>query len=338
MAALQQTIQMLVDGAPLPAGSVGSAMREIIAGQANDLEVAAFLTAMRMKRETGAELAEAVRVLQEHMVCVNAAGLNAVDTCGTGGDGQGTFNISTAAALVVAACGVPVVKHGNRGVSSSSGSADVLSFLGVKIDAEVATVERCLKEVGFAFCFAPRFHPAMKHVAAVRQRLRFRTIFNLMGPLANPARAKFQLMGVGRMEFLDILAGCVAELGTANALLVHGHDGLDEVTLGAATAVRHVHDGTIEALEWTPTDFGLPPAASTELRVTKAEQSAGRVRSVLNGESGPARDIVLANAAAALFAARNVASLREGVAKAQLAIDNGDASRVLQNLIRVSSS
>jgi anthranilate phosphoribosyltransferase len=270
------------------------------------------------------------------MLCLECGDLAVLDTCGTGGDGKGTFNISTAAAVVAAACGVPVVKHGNRGVSSASGSADVLAALGVKIDADVETVRRCLQEAGLAFCFAPRFHPAMRHVVEVRRRLRFRTIFNLMGPLANPAHAKYQLLGVSRLDLLDTLAECLGHLGVANAYLVCGEDGLDEVTLDGSTLVRHVRAGRMASLAWTPEDFGLPRRGVGELRAASAAESAQRVRAALQGQDEPAMEAVSANAAAALLAAERVASLREGVQAAQLAITEGRAERVLDRLIQIS--
>ncbi len=334
---LTDALAELVEKRSLTADTMQRAMRLIMTGECHEAEVAAFLTGLRVKGETGEEIAAAVTVLREHMVRLDPGPLPVLDTCGTGGDGKGTFNISTAAALVVAGCGVPVVKHGNRGVSSSSGSADVLSALGVKIDAERDRVHACLHEAGMAFCFAPRFHPAMRHVAEVRRRLRFRTVFNLMGPLANPAGARYQLLGVGRIELLDTLADCLARLGTANAYLVHGHDGLDEVSLGGATAVRHLENGKVRGLEWTPEDFGLPRCRLDDLRADGPASSADRVRAVLGGEPGPASDVVLANAAAALLAVERVRSLPEGVERARQAIRDGRARGVLKRLVEVSN-
>jgi anthranilate phosphoribosyltransferase len=305
-------------------------------GRAADAEIAAFLTALRVKGETADEIAGAVTALRAHMVPLDTGGRDVLDTCGTGGDGRNTFNISTAAALVAAACGVPVVKHGNRGVSSASGSADVLAALGVKIDAGPDACRRCLAEAGIAFCFAPCFHPAMRHVAEVRKRLRFRTVFNLIGPLANPAGARSQLIGVGRPELLDRLADCLAQLGPTSAYLVHGSDGLDEVTLAGPTAVRRVADGRVEQLTWTPADFGLPVCAGADLHAADARHSAERIRSVLAGSAGPARDIVLANAAAALLAAGRAGSLREGVERAARAVAEGRAAHALERLIAAS--
>jgi anthranilate phosphoribosyltransferase len=307
-------------------------MQEMIAGRCGDAEAAALLIALRMKGETAIELAGAAAALREHMVRLDTGAAEVLDTCGTGGDGLGTFNISTATALVVAGAGVPVVKHGNRAVSGGSGSADVLAALGVALESDLAHVRRCLDEAGLAFCFAPHFHPALRHVGAVRRRLRVRTLFNCIGPLANPAGAAFQLLGVGKPEWLDPMAGALAELGIRRALLVCGRDGLDEVSLSAPTMVREVCERTITVHEWTPRDFGLEPCALADLRAEGAEASAAMVRSVLQGDEGAAGRVVLANAAAALRAAERVGTLPEGVALAREAIQSGRARRVLERL------
>jgi anthranilate phosphoribosyltransferase len=272
------------------------------------------------------------------MVCLETGRDGVLDTCGTGGDGGGTFNISTATALVVAGAGVPVVKHGNRAMSGTSGSADVLEALGVRTDGNPEWVQRCLERAGLAFCLAPLFHPALRHVGGVRRRLGVRTLFNCLGPLVNPARAPYQLLGVGRPEWLDLMAGALARLGgTRRALLVCGHDGLDEVTLAAPTWVREVCGDRVVAWEWTPEDFGLPSCSLAELRVTGAEESARVIRGILEGNKGPATDIVLANAAAALMAAERAATPHEGARLAREALANGSALRVLQELRAASS-
>jgi anthranilate phosphoribosyltransferase len=294
------------------------------------------LVALHMKGETAAELAAAAAVLREHMVRLDTGGAAVLDTCGTGGDGTGTFNISTAAALVAAGAGVPVVKHGNRAVSGRSGSADVLTALGVAVEGDAAHARRCLDAAGLAFCFAPHFHPALRHVAAVRRRLGVRTVFNCLGPLANPAGAAHQLLGVGRPELLDPLAGALALLGTRRALLVCGRDGLDEVSLSGPTLVREVCGGRVRAWEWTPDDFGLGPCALDELRADGPAESAAVVRAVLDGQGGPARRVVLANAAAALLAAERAATPAEGVALAEEALTAGRARRVLERLVACS--
>src|SRR5215475_8066103 len=229
-------------------------MQQLMTGHFDEAEAAAFLIALRMKGETAAEIAAAASVLRKHMVRLETGALTVLDTCGTGGDCTGTFNISTATALVVAAAGVPVVKHGNRSMSSKgSGSADVLEALGVRADGDPARARHCLERAGLAFCLAPLFHPAMRHVGGVRRRLGVRTLFNCLGPLINPARAPYQLLGVGRPEWLDLMAGALARLGgTRRALLVCGHDGLDEVTLAAPTRVREVRGDRVTAWEWQP--------------------------------------------------------------------------------------
>jgi anthranilate phosphoribosyltransferase len=259
-----------------------------------------------------------------------------LDTCGTGGDGSGTFNISTAAALVVAGAGVPVVKHGNRAMSGRSGSADVLAVLGVHVEGDPAFARRCLDTSGMAFCLAPYFHPALRHIGPVRRRLGVRTLFNCLGPLANPARASYQLLGVGWVEWLDRMAEALARLGTGRALLVCGKDGLDEVSLSAPTEVREVVGGKVISHEWTPDDFGLAACELHQLRVESVEESSAIIHHVLAGEEGPATRVVLANAAAALLAAERVAGLKEGVAMAADALASGRARQVLANLITAS--
>lgn len=322
----------LVESRDLSDAQMRGLMTEMIAGRCPEAEAAALLTALRMKGETAEEIAAAASILREHMVRLDTGRADVLDTCGTGGDQTGTFNISTATALVTAAAGVPVVKHGNRGVSSRSGSADVLTELGVKFDGGPAWSRRCLDEFGLAFCFAPHFHPALANLAALRRKLKFRTLFNCLGPLANPAGAAYQLLGVGRPELLDPLSGALARLGVRRALVVWSRDGLDEVSLSAVTQVREVRGGTVSAWEWSPSDFNLEPCALAELRAAGPAESATLVRAVLAGTQGPARRIVLANAAAALFAAERVDHVNEGIAQAAAAIDDGRAARILQQL------
>jgi anthranilate phosphoribosyltransferase len=315
-------------------------MRQVIgammAGQCGDVEIAALLVALRMKGETAEEIAAAAAVLREQMIALETGQDGVLDTCGTGGDGTGTLNISTAAALVVAGAGVPVVKHGNRSASSRSGSADVLATLGVTIEADIRATRRCLDEAGLAFCFAQHFHPALRHVGPVRRRLGVRTLFNCIGPLCNPAGAANQLLGVGWPELLDPLAGALARLGTRRALLVCGQDGLDEVSLSGLTRVREVRGRQVSSWEWTPEDFGLEPCTAAELRVDGPEESAARIHEVLAGQPGPALRIVLANAAAALMAAERVAMPAEGVELARASIAGGKARLVLERLITCS--
>jgi anthranilate phosphoribosyltransferase len=327
-----ECLTALLERRDLTDAQMGGLMRAMIAGQCGDAETAALLTALRMKGESAAEIAAAAWVLREHMVHLDAGREDVLDTCGTGGDGTTTFNISTTAALVIAAAGVPVVKHGNRAVSSRCGSADVLAALGVPVDADAAAARRCLEHAGIAFCFAPHFHPALRQLADLRRRLGVRTLFNCLGPLANPAGAPYQLLGVGRLEWLDPLAGALARLGTRHAFLVHGRDGLDEVSLTGPTLVREVYRGQVTALEWNPSDFRLAPCALEELQVNGPEESAAAVRSILDGEQGPRTRIVIANAAAALLAAERVGTLGEGVARAAEAIASGRARAVLDRL------
>ncbi len=327
-----ESLATLVDRRNLTAEQMTDLMRDMIAGRLAESESAALLTALRMKGETPEEIAAAAGVLREHMVRLETGRPDVLDTCGTGGDNTGTFNISTATALVTAACGVPVVKHGNRAVSSRSGSADVLTELGVPLEGGPTWARRCLDEAGLAFCFAPHFHPAFGNLGALRRRLRIRTLLNCLGPLANPAGAAYQLLGVGQRELLDPLAGALARLGTRKAILVWSADGLDEVSLSATTFVREVQGDTVRATEWEPAHFGLAPIGLDELRADGAQESAAMIRTILGGGDGAPRRIVLANTAAALLAAERVGNLPEGVARAAEAIDSGKARRVLDTL------
>ena len=307
-------------------------MSAMMAGRSDEAETAAFLVGLRMKGETAQEIAWAAAVLREHMVRWDAGRPGLLDTCGTGGDGSGTFNISTATALVAAAAGVPVVKHGNRSVSSRSGSADVLSALGIKIDGDAEFARQSLRETNFAFCFAPQFHPALKHVAGIRRRLGIPTIFNCLGPLANPASAAHQMLGVGRPELLDRMAGALVKLGGGRSFVLCSRDGLDEVSLSAPTLAWEVHDGRMIQHEWNPEDFGLARCMLAELFAPHAQASAAIIHDVLTGVEGPAQRIVLANAAVALLAAEKASTLRDGVAAARTAITSGRARRVMEIL------
>lgn len=323
-------------GDDLSMDEMSTAIDQIMQGRVSEGEIALLLTSLRAKGETVDEIAGAAAAMRRHMIPIRSAHATLLDTCGTGGDGSGTFNISTAAAIVTAAAGVPVAKHGNRKITSLCGSADVLFELGVNVEASVAQVERCLDELGICFCFAPLMHPAMKQVAAVRKTLGFPTIFNLLGPLANPAGAPHQLLGVGRPELRPQLAAALQKLGTQRSLVVCGADGLDEVTLAAITHVTEVTPDGLREFTWTPEDFGLDSAPLTSLAVESAASSGAMIRQILKGETGPPRDIVVLNTAAALFAAGVSDDLRECAARAAAAIDRGLAGQLLGRLVEMS--
>ncbi|RMF93495.1 MAG: anthranilate phosphoribosyltransferase [Planctomycetota bacterium] len=303
--------------------------------------IAELLTALHEKGESTGEIAGAARAMRRHMTTIPHRRPQAIDIVGTGGDGSGTFNISTAAALVTAAAGVPVAKHGNRRITSKSGSADVLAELGVNVEADVATVADCLNTLGVCFCFAPLLHAAMRHVAPVRKALPHPTIFNILGPLANPAGAKRQLLGVGRPQLRPIMAETLGLLGTEKAAVVHGAGGLDEVSLAGETRVTWVVADASGAAQltdevWTPADFGLPQVEIEALRVPDSAASAAVIRDILAGKPGPARDVVLANAGAAIYLADKADSLPNAVEAAAQAIDSGAAAELLTRLVERS--
>ncbi|MEX0977806.1 MAG: anthranilate phosphoribosyltransferase, partial [Pirellulales bacterium] len=271
---IEATLGRLAAGENLSQEEMAATIDAVVEGRLSEGEMGLLLTALRAKGETSQEVAGAATALRRHMTPIRTTRSGVVDTCGTGGDGSGTFNISTAAALVVAAAGVPVAKHGNRAVTSKTGSADALAALGVNINASVEQVEKCLDQLGICFCFAPLVHPSMKQVSQVRKKLGVPTIFNLLGPLSNPAGAPFQVVGVGRSELRTLLAEALLLLGTTRALVVQGEDGLDEVTLSGPTRVTEVTPGGLRNFSWTPSDFGLAPASLDSLRVGGAEESA----------------------------------------------------------------
>ena len=329
--ALAEALKSLAVGLDLDATGAEKAVDVLLSGEASAVAAAAFLTALRVKGERSAELAGTVRAVRNR---VDRQGLNLpttglMDTCGTGGDGANTANISSATAIVIAACGIPVAKHGNRSASGNSGSAEVLAELGIAIDSPASVLSRCLAEVGITFLFAPRFHPGLKYLAQVRKQLPFRTIFNLVGPLANPARPEFQLVGVAGKAHAVLVAETLRDLGTRRAAVVTGDDGLDEVTLSGPTEVLLVEAGEVARLRWTPHDFGLGTVNLTELRVSGPSDSAARISHAFGGEPGPVRDMILANTAAALWVAGET-DLKKGVQRATDAIDTGAARRLLE--------
>jgi anthranilate phosphoribosyltransferase len=333
---MKELIGHVATGRPLGLAESREAFEILMAGDATPAQVGGFLMALRARGETVDEIAGGAMTMRARMVRV-AAPEGAIDTCGTGGDAQGTYNISTGAALVVAACGVPVAKHGNRALSSRSGSADVLTALGVNIDVEVPVVERALREAGIGFMMAPRHHSAMRHVAGPRVELGTRTIFNLLGPLANPAGARRQLVGVFSEAWIEPLALVLGKLGSERAWVVHGSDGLDELTTTGTSYVAELDEGEVRRFEVTPEDAGLPRGDPAALRGGDAAGNAAALRGVLEGRPGPLRDIVLLNAAAALVVAGKAADLREGVAVGARAVDDGGALAVLDRLVAVTN-
>lgn len=321
----------------LTVDEAANAMAVIMRGDATPAQIAGLLIGLSMKGERPSELVGLARTMRAEAVQLSAPVVDAFDTCGTGGDRSGSFNISTTAALVLAACGVRVAKHGNRSVSSLCGSADVLEALGVKVTAPPSTVERCLHEVGIAFFFAPTFHPAMRHAGQARKDLGVRTAFNLLGPLTNPAGASRQIVGVPRPELTELIARALLLLGSERAWVVHGADGFDELSTTGHTKVSECRGGTVQTFYVHPSDYGLPKTSVDALRGGDAPQNAQRTREVLDGTPGPARTVVLLNAGAALFVSGRAASVQSGIAEAGEAIDSGKARDVLARLVHVSN-
>ena len=334
---IQDAIQILVDGESLSADQATAAMNEIMTGEATSAQVGSFLTALRIKGETVDEITGMARVMREKSLHVSVEG-DVVDTCGTGGDGSGSFNISTTAAFVVAGAGVAVAKHGNRAMSGSTGSADVLEALGVKIALSPESVARCLNEVGFGFMFAQGYHPSMRFAAGPRREIGIRTVFNILGPLTNPAGADRQVIGVADPSMADRMARVLGQLGSRKALVVHGSDGMDEITITGPSTVWQLENGEVTEFEVTPGDLGVSVSSADSIRAASAEHSAQIVRSVLAGGSGPARDVVLLNAAAALVAADRSDSLAAGFELAARSIDSGDAQAKLDAVVELSQS
>ena len=312
-----------------------SLMRQIMAGEVSPVMTAAILTGLRVKKETVGEISAAAQVMRELATRVVVPGPqdHFVDIVGTGGDNAHTFNISTASMFVAAACGAKVAKHGNRSVSSKSGSADVLEALGARIDLEPAQVAACIAATGAGFMFAPRHHAAMKNVAPVRKEMGVRTLFNILGPLTNPAGAPNQLLGVFHPDLVGILVRVLQRLGSQHVLVVHGRDGMDEISLGAATLVGELVDGEVREYEIHPEDYGLAMASTRRLRVADATESKAMLLAVLDNVPGPARDIVILNSGAALYAANLVDSIADGVARARAAVESGAARAKLDEFV-----
>lgn len=329
---IKEAIAKVVTGTSLTEAEAETVMREIMQGEATDAQIAAYITSLRMKGETVEEITGSARVMREKAVRIRLDAPYQVDTCGTGGDMSNTFNISTTVAFVVAGAGVAVAKHGNRSVSSKSGSADVLQALGINIEIPSHRVEECLNEVGIAFLFAPMMHQAMKFAIGPRREIGIRTIFNVLGPLTNPAGVKSQIMGVYSADLTGLLARALGKLGTTRAFVVHGMDGLDEITITERTKVSEFKDGNVNEYYVHPSDFDLPTGKAEDLKGGDAKENAAITLEVLKGQQGPRRDIVLLNAAAGLMAAGKAKDFRDGIGLAGDAIDSGAALKKLEEL------
>ncbi len=333
---IQEAIAKVIEGADLSRDEMTDVMNQIMSGEATDAQIGAFLIALRVKGECVDEIAGAASVMREKATPIATKHDVIVDTCGTGGDHSGTFNISTTAAFVAAGAGLCVAKHGNRAATSQSGSADVLSALGVSIEASPETMSRCLDDVGIGFLFAISLHGAMKYAIGPRREIGARTIFNALGPLSNPAGATRQVVGVYSAALTETLAGVLATLGAERAFVVHGSDGLDEMTLTGPTRVSELKNGSVSTYDVSPGDFGLAQAPADALKGGDADYNAEITRSILNGEEGPQRDIVLLNAAAAIVTGDKARDLNEGVQVAAEVIDSGKALEKLDALVAAS--
>ena len=335
---LRLAVETAVRGEEVPPATLAAAFGTICAGEASEVEIAALLVALRSKGETVGEIVAAAQALREAACTAPCLDPRTIDTCGTGGDGANTFNISTTAAFVVAGCGLPVAKHGNRAASSRSGSIDVFEALGVRVDLSVEEAAQVLRDVGIAPFFARLAHPAMRYVAPVRQALGIRTVMNCMGPLLNPLGVRYQLIGVYAAELVVPMAKALAELGAERALVVHGSDGLDEITVTGPTEAALLCGGEVQALTLDPSTLGLPLAESSALRGGDAAENAAILRAVLDGEPGPRRDIVLANAGAALWVGAIAPDLAQGIAAARESVDSGAAKARLQALVEATGA
>ncbi|MDA8085013.1 MAG: anthranilate phosphoribosyltransferase [Nitrospiraceae bacterium] len=334
---IKEAINLVVGGIDLAEAEMAECMKEIMEGRATESQIGSLLTALRMKGETVEEITGAARIMRDKAARINAPE-GVLDTCGTGGDTSHTFNISTTTALVVAATGVPVAKHGNRAVSSRSGSADVLEALGVKIDLEPALVEKCIFETGFGFMFAPIFHPAMKYAVGPRRELGIRTVFNILGPLTNPAGARRQILGVFSSRLTEPLATVLGNLGADDALVVHGEDGLDEITVSTGTKASRYAGGKVESMYISPEDFGMSRAKVQDLVGGDRDENARITLQILQGMKGPKRDVVLMNASAAVMISGKAPDLRTSLDIVQEALDSGRAMGKLEEIRRVSQA
>lgn len=335
---IKEALSKIVSKKDLTMAEAREVMSEIMRGEATQAQIGAFLTALRMKGETVDEIGGCAQAMRESAIAVKPKRNQLVDTCGTGGDGKGTFNISTTAAFVAAGAGLAVAKHGNRSVSSKCGSADLLQALGVNLELTPEQVAKCIDEVGIGFLFAPKLHPAMRYALAPRQEIGLRTIFNILGPLSNPAQAKRQLLGVYHSDLTELMAEVLRALGAEHAFVVHGADGLDELSVTGQNKISRLHNDRIETYYIDPQDLGLPRAKLSDLGGGTAEDNVIITKALLKGECGSRRDIVLLNAAAVLIAGGRASSFSGGLALAAEAIDNGNAQQKLHQLVEFSRS
>ncbi|RLK46289.1 anthranilate phosphoribosyltransferase [Alkalispirillum mobile] len=331
---MQGAIRLVTEGTDLTEGEMAEVMRQIMTGQATPAQIGGFLIGLRMKGETVSEITAAARVMRELATRVEAAGPHLLDTCGTGGDASNTLNVSTACAFVAAAGGAQVAKHGNRSVSSSCGSADVLEAAGARLDLDAGQVAECIRRVGVGFLFAPHHHSAMKHAIGPRREMGVRTLFNILGPLTNPAGAPHQLLGVYHKRWVVPVAETLRALGSRRVLVVHADDGLDEISISSDTLVAELDQGKIHEYRITPEQFGLPRAELSNLQVKSAEESLALIREAYAGQEGPAFSIIAINAGAALYAAEKAPTLDAGVASAAEALRNGAAQRKLEAFVK----
>jgi anthranilate phosphoribosyltransferase len=335
---LQAAIKTVIDKNDLSSDEMQSVMKTIMTGNATQAQIGGFLVGLQMKGETVTEIAAAAKVMRDLATPVDIIGDHIVDTCGTGGDGASTFNISTASAFVVSAAGATVAKHGNRSISSSSGSADVLEAAGVNLDITAEQVKNCIGKIGVGFMFAQKHHGAMKHALGPRREMAVKTIFNLLGPLTNPARAKHQVLGVFDKKWVEPMALVLKTLGSQHVLVVHAKDGLDEISIGSESYIAELNNGEITTYTIKPEDFGLQRTNIEQLAVSDAKQSLAIITAIFAGETGPARDIVCLNAGAAIYAADLTSSLAEGIKLAQQHIDNGSAQQKLDEFVACTNA